>query len=234
MHRRLNVCNQEVAVRVSDRRPWARRLRQRLSASEVNGQLVLRRRWQPHALALGIYGLLVAAGLFVSWETSAWQQFLHHSPDFRFCLGLLDAVLVAGPLLYARRFWMRRRVFIFDRQHDYVTCDGKVMCALSEVESVRVGKPLAGEGGPKELGFLIHGRNEVGIEWGDLVGASLEEMGQAGQALSQYAGVPLWSEGEWRNPNAPDDLPPPVATADPTRQIQIKRIASPCVPCASV
>ncbi len=209
------------------KRPWAQQLWQRLSATEVNGQLVIRRRWQPHALTLGLYGLLIAAGLVGLSETSGWQQFLHHNPDSRLCFSVLNVGLIAGPLLYARHFWSRRRVFIFDRQHDYVTADGQVVCALSEVESVRVGKPLRSEGETKELGFLIHGRTEVGVEWGDFIGPNMEEMGQAGQALSQYARVPIWADGEWRNPNSAHDIPLPVTSADTTRQIQIKQI-TPC------
>ena len=194
-------------------RPW-----QNLSVSEEDGRLVIRRRWQAHSLRLCLYETVVGAPLWGPWAASGWHHFL--SPSNGLLAYFLYALLLGGPAVLAHRFRSRGRVYVFDRAHDYVTCDGRVVCALSEVQSVRVGEPPDWETRAQALGFLIHGRNEITLEWEDLAGAGPGELGQAGLALSVYARIPLWAEGEWRDPRDPSDGPPPVAAPDPTRQIR--------------
>ncbi|MBV9848277.1 MAG: hypothetical protein JO250_01180 [Armatimonadetes bacterium] len=193
---------------------WWRRLRQHLSLTEGDGRLVIQRNWEPHAFGLSLYALFVVASLWASGMTPAWQFFLRHHADYVLFLRLFYGVLLVAPVAYAHRLSLRLRTFVFDRAHDYVTCNGRVVCALSELESVRVGKPLGADVDGTCLGFLIHGRNEIVIDRNDFLGAGTEELGRAGLALAVYAGVPLSAEGTWSDPSHPPIVLSPDWTAD--------------------
>jgi hypothetical protein len=208
---------------------WRQRIRQHLSITRSQGPLVIRRRWQPHGFALGAYGVMVAAMLWIPYADSALQYFLIHHPGYLLFVRVLFGMLLVLPVWYARRLSLRRHVFVFDRMGDYVTCDDRVVCALSEVESVRVGKPLGQEANLKELAFLIHGRNEVVIDQDDFLGASLEELGQAGLALALYARVPLWSDGVWNDPSRPEvgQMPFESVSVDPQPRAASRRLRRP-------
>lgn len=181
---------------------WAVWLRQRLNASEKGGQLIIERRWQPHAFALSLYGLFMVVMLWTPWATTEVQHFLHYHPSYTLIVRLIGLLLLVAPVIYAYRLGLRRRRFVFDRTHDFVTCNDQVICALSEVESVRVGKRLNSEADQNVLEVLIHGRNEVSIDWDDLLGVGREELGLAGLAISEYAQIPLWAENAWRDPRS--------------------------------
>jgi hypothetical protein len=202
------------------RQPWWQTWRQHLSVTQKDGQLVIQRRWEPHAFNLALYAVIVGGLPWLSYAIPALQNFLlHQSSGLLLFLRVFYGLLFAVPAVQARRFILRRRTFVFDCTHDFVTADDRVVCALSEVQSVRVGKPLNAEGERKGLEVLIHGRNEVPIDWNDLLGANMDELGQAGLALSQYAQIPLWTEGAWHNPAEPH-IAAPAAAPDPSRLIQ--------------
>lgn len=163
----------------------------KLDVASKGAQLVISRRKAPYVLTMAGWTLAFAGFIAIPFMGA----FVYHrnAPSFIIFLSLSLPILIL--YLYRGVSYLRPHTFVFDREHDFVTLNDKVVCSLKELKSIYVEKCFYGfrrtSGSSLRLSFLTQSGTDEEIEQSSLYGPSKREMERIAAVIAEYADVPL-------------------------------------------
>ncbi len=164
----------------------------KLSVRLQDDQLCICRRKLPCILVLCGYVLLFISVMAIPFLGA----FVYHKHE----TGFYELLAIALPMLlvclYYGAGYLKPWSFVFNREHNFVIFNEKVVCTLAEVQSVHVGKEYFRSGRGTnillKLSFQTVGGTEEEISGGGLYGPNRAEMERVGAAVAEYAGVEMY------------------------------------------
>ncbi len=164
----------------------------KLSVRLQEGQLLICRRKLPCILVLCGYVLLFLSVMTIPF-LGAFVYHKHESGFYELLAVALPMLLVC---LYYGASYLKPWTFIFNREHNFVIFNEKVVCTLAEVQSVHVGKEYLRAGRETnivlKLSFQTMGGTEEEIGNSGLYGPNRAEMERVGAVVAEYAGVEIY------------------------------------------
>ena len=155
-------------------------------------QLLICRRKLPCILVLCGYVFLFISVMAIPF-LGAFVYHKHESGFYELLAVALPMLLVC---LYYGVSYLKPWIFIFNREHNFVTFNGKVVCTITEVQSVYMGKEYFRSGREtnivRKLSFQTVGGTEEEISKNGLYGPNRAEMERIGAVVAEYASVEFY------------------------------------------
>lgn len=165
----------------------------KLSVRLHDDQLFICRRRLPCILALSGYILLFISVMAVPFLGA----FVYHKHEVAFYELLAIALPLLLVCLYYGASYLKPWNFVFNREHNFVTFNEKVVCTLAEMQSVHLSKEYFRAGRETnivmKLSFQTVSGTDEEIGRSGVYGPNGTEMKRVGAVVAEYTGVEIYT-----------------------------------------